>query len=333
MRRQQWPAGRCLSSGLFPAISRQSRRRSPAPRSVVCCGHGRPVQPGAPGAGRPPSPEREFWERRYAEPGYAYGTEPNGFLVEVADRIPPGPVLCLAEGEGRNAVWLAGRGHAVTAVDASAAGLAKAEALARARGVRDRDDRRRSRVLHHRARGLVGNRRDLRPPAAAAAPRGPPRRRRGARAGRRLRPRGLHAAPARARHRRPAETGAALHARDAARRPGRPGPGDRPGGRARRRGGAATTRAAPRSSRCWRGVRGRRPGAPASGHRDPAGRSASARRARSPRLRPMRRCARPATRLHRRSAATGCEVPRRRKAHPGHASPRAGIRRGEGPER
>ena len=85
---------------------------------------------------QPASPEREFWERRYAEPAYAYGTEPNGFLVEVADRIPPGPVLCLAEGEGRNAVWLAGRGHAVTAVDASAAGLAKAAALARTRAVR-----------------------------------------------------------------------------------------------------------------------------------------------------------------------------------------------------
>jgi len=86
-------------------------------------------------SGKPASPEREFWERRYAEPAYAYGTEPNGFLVEIADRLPPGPVLCLAEGEGRNAVWLAGRGHEVTAVDASTVGIAKAEALARARGV------------------------------------------------------------------------------------------------------------------------------------------------------------------------------------------------------
>ena len=91
--------------------------------------------PGSPLAPAP-APGPEFWERRYAEPAYAYGTEPNAFLVEVADRIPPGPILCLAEGEGRNAVWLAGRGHAVTAVDASPAGLAKAEALARARGVR-----------------------------------------------------------------------------------------------------------------------------------------------------------------------------------------------------
>ena len=86
-------------------------------------------------SGTPASPERAFWERRYSESAYAYGTKPNGFLVEVADRIPPGPVLCLAEGEGRNAVWLAGRGHAVTAVDAAAAGLDKAEALAHARAV------------------------------------------------------------------------------------------------------------------------------------------------------------------------------------------------------
>jgi SAM-dependent methyltransferase len=87
---------------------------------------------------KPTAPEREFWERRYSEPAYAYGTDPNGFLVAVADRIPPGPVLCLAEGEGRNAVWLAERGHTVTAVDASPAGLAKAEALARTRAVRVR---------------------------------------------------------------------------------------------------------------------------------------------------------------------------------------------------
>ncbi|MGD0484988.1 MAG: class I SAM-dependent methyltransferase, partial [Gemmatimonadales bacterium] len=76
------------------------------------------------------------WDLRYSEPGYAYGTEPNAFLVEVAGRIPAGPVLSLGEGEGRNAVFLAGLGHDVVAVDASAVGLAKAEALARERGVR-----------------------------------------------------------------------------------------------------------------------------------------------------------------------------------------------------
>ena len=76
-----------------------------------------------------------FWNRRYAEPGYAYGDQPNDFLRERATALPPGDVLCLAEGEGRNAVHLAQLGHRVLAQDLSAVGLAKAEALAQSRGV------------------------------------------------------------------------------------------------------------------------------------------------------------------------------------------------------
>ena len=76
------------------------------------------------------------WDARYSEPGWAFGTEPNDFLREQAHHIPPGRVLCLAEGEGRNAVWLAQQGYAVTAVDASSAGLEKAKRLARERKVR-----------------------------------------------------------------------------------------------------------------------------------------------------------------------------------------------------
>jgi SAM-dependent methyltransferase len=76
-----------------------------------------------------------FWDERYAASHYIYGTAPNEFVAAMAERIPAGPVLCLAEGEGRNAVFLAGRGHAVTALDASDVGLAKAAALAAARGV------------------------------------------------------------------------------------------------------------------------------------------------------------------------------------------------------
>lgn len=76
-----------------------------------------------------------MWDERYAEPGFAYGTEPNDFLVQAAHHIPPGPVLCLAEGQGRNAVFLAGLGHPVTAVDQSAVGLSKARQLATERGV------------------------------------------------------------------------------------------------------------------------------------------------------------------------------------------------------
>lgn len=75
-----------------------------------------------------------MWDQRYSEPGFAYGTEPNDFLVREHARLR-GPVLCLAEGEGRNAVWLAQRGLDVTAVDSSAVGLAKARALAAERGV------------------------------------------------------------------------------------------------------------------------------------------------------------------------------------------------------
>ncbi|MBX3737463.1 MAG: class I SAM-dependent methyltransferase [Candidatus Didemnitutus sp.] len=82
-----------------------------------------------------PSYGAEFWDNRYSTSGFVFGTEPNDFLRSVADRIPAGPVLCLAEGEGRNAVFLATRGHAVTATDLSSAGLAKAQTLAAQRGV------------------------------------------------------------------------------------------------------------------------------------------------------------------------------------------------------
>ncbi|HXA13480.1 MAG TPA: class I SAM-dependent methyltransferase [Opitutaceae bacterium] len=75
----------------------------------------------------------DFWNQRYDAKGFFYGTEPNDFVKEMAPRIPSGPILCLAEGEGRNAVYLASLGHAVTAVDQSAAGLAKARQLAATR--------------------------------------------------------------------------------------------------------------------------------------------------------------------------------------------------------
>ena len=75
------------------------------------------------------------WDQRYSEPGFIYGTTPNSFLVSVVDRIPPGRVLMLAEGEGRNAVYLASRGFQITAVDGSAVGLGKALELAAERGV------------------------------------------------------------------------------------------------------------------------------------------------------------------------------------------------------
>ena len=79
--------------------------------------------------------DADFWNNRYGTPQFVYGETPNAFVAEMAKQIPTGPVLCLAEGEGRNAVHLAMLGHRVTAVDQSATGLAKARKLAAARGV------------------------------------------------------------------------------------------------------------------------------------------------------------------------------------------------------
>ena len=75
------------------------------------------------------------WNERYSESGFAYGTEPNEFLISVVDRIPHGRILSLAEGEGRNAVYLASLGYEVTGVDGSEVGLRKAMELAKKRGV------------------------------------------------------------------------------------------------------------------------------------------------------------------------------------------------------
>lgn len=76
-----------------------------------------------------------MWNERYAATFASYGTEPNDYLREVVARIPEGPVLCLAEGEGRNAVFVAQHGHPTTAVDLSDVGLANATRLAAERKV------------------------------------------------------------------------------------------------------------------------------------------------------------------------------------------------------
>lgn len=76
------------------------------------------------------------WNERYDTEEFVYGREPNAFLAGVSAMMPPGDVLCLAEGEGRNAVFLARQGHRVLAVDASAVGLSKAARLAEEHGVR-----------------------------------------------------------------------------------------------------------------------------------------------------------------------------------------------------
>lgn len=76
-----------------------------------------------------------MWNERYSQDDYAFGKSPNDFLVQVIEQIPKGRVLCLAEGEGRNGVYLAQQGCQVTAVDASSVGLEKAQKLAAERSV------------------------------------------------------------------------------------------------------------------------------------------------------------------------------------------------------
>lgn len=76
-----------------------------------------------------------MWDERYAEDDYVYGTEPNDFLRAAVANVPRGRALCLAEGEGRNAVFLAQQGFDVLAVDSSAVGLQKAQRLAEDREV------------------------------------------------------------------------------------------------------------------------------------------------------------------------------------------------------
>lgn len=86
---------------------------------------------------RPAFPDaRDTWNRRFQGDDFLFGTEPNAWLREHAGAWVPGHrVLCVADGEGRNSVWLAGRGLRVDAFDVSEVGVAKARALARARGV------------------------------------------------------------------------------------------------------------------------------------------------------------------------------------------------------
>ncbi len=78
----------------------------------------------------------EFWDQRYAGDGLCYGEQPNDFLAQVADRLPrAGSALDIGAGEGRNAMFLAGRGLDVLAVDQSTVGVEKAQRRARGRGL------------------------------------------------------------------------------------------------------------------------------------------------------------------------------------------------------
>jgi SAM-dependent methyltransferase len=75
--------------------------------------------------------EFQRWQERYSTPGYTFGREPNEFLVRCRRLLPrTGKVLAVADGEGRNGVWLARQGLDVLSIDFSPAAQTKARALA-----------------------------------------------------------------------------------------------------------------------------------------------------------------------------------------------------------
>jgi SAM-dependent methyltransferase len=74
----------------------------------------------------------QTWNARFAKDGYVFGTEPNEWLQRNAAIWKQGSrVLSVADGEGRNSVWLAKQGHQVDAFDISDVGVAKAKRLAK----------------------------------------------------------------------------------------------------------------------------------------------------------------------------------------------------------
>jgi SAM-dependent methyltransferase len=80
--------------------------------------------------------ELERWNQRFSAAEYVFGTAPNAFLAAHAALFRPGQrALCVADGEGRNSVWLAEQGLNVTAFDFSPVALDKARRLAAERGV------------------------------------------------------------------------------------------------------------------------------------------------------------------------------------------------------
>lgn len=79
---------------------------------------------------------KEFWNERFAKEDYTYGKEPNEFFKQEIDKLNPGKLLLLGEGEGRNGVYAAKLGWDVDAVDWSLKGKEKAEQLALEQGVK-----------------------------------------------------------------------------------------------------------------------------------------------------------------------------------------------------
>jgi 2-polyprenyl-3-methyl-5-hydroxy-6-metoxy-1,4-benzoquinol methylase len=79
---------------------------------------------------------KEFWDARFSTEEYIFGTKPNEYLRRASKFISPSArVLAVADGEGRNGVWLASGGHVVTSVDISSHAIEKAKRLAQKNAV------------------------------------------------------------------------------------------------------------------------------------------------------------------------------------------------------
>src|SRR5262249_26368581 len=140
---------RCASSILAAGASRPRSSRIRVRASASCCRSrycrascaarwrprwrcGRTRRPAMTDEAR-----RTRWNERFSGEAYLFGTAPNTFLAAEASRLRRGDsVLCVADGEGRNGVFLAERGLDALSVDFSPVALEKAQRLARERGVR-----------------------------------------------------------------------------------------------------------------------------------------------------------------------------------------------------
>lgn len=89
-----------------------------------------------PAPGQPFDDPKSTWNRRFDSPDYVFGTQPNDWLKRKVQAFAAGGrILCVADGEGRNSVWLAAQGYQVDAFDISDRGVAKAKQLADNAGV------------------------------------------------------------------------------------------------------------------------------------------------------------------------------------------------------
>lgn len=77
----------------------------------------------------------QMWESRYAQPDRVWSSRPSPWLLEIAERMTPGTAVDLGCGEGADAVWLAGRGWTVTALDFAESALRTGALVAESEGI------------------------------------------------------------------------------------------------------------------------------------------------------------------------------------------------------